>query len=443
MVHKTDARQDTCIGSEIHDFARTLWPINRSITGAGVRETLALIKQHIPTLEITEVPTGTEVFDWTVPQEWLVREAWIKTPDGRKICDFSKNNLHLVGYSTAVNETLSRKELDQHLYSLPDMPEAIPYVTSYYQPRWGFCISDNERKNLPDGRYEVFIDANHFDGSLSYGEAFHEGESSEEILISTYVCHPSMANNEISGMAVSTFVARHVAGMARRRFSYRFIFIPETIGSIAYLSRHAPALKERVVGGFNLTCIGDDRCYSYLPSRQGDTLSDQIARHVLRHIDSNAVFYDWLDRGSDERQYCAPGIDLPIASIMRSKYGEYPEYHTSLDDLETVVTPDGLAGGFSAVIRCIEAFERNVYPKATVLGEPQMGRRGLYPTLGHGNISNVQRLVMDALSLSDGSTSLLEIAERCRQPCWQLYEVFDLLEAEGLVEIHQQPVERN
>jgi len=427
------------IGREIHDFACQLWPINRSITGAGVRQTLDMIKAHVPTLVTRDIATGTQVFDWTVPQEWFVREAWIKTPDGRKICDFSENNLHLVGYSVAVNKTISKEEMENHLYSRPDLPDAIPYVTSYYKPRWGFCISDTERQQLPDGDYHVFVDADHFDGSLTYGEAFFEGETDDEILISTYVCHPSMANNEISGMAVSTFLARHVANMPSRRFSYRFVFVPETIGSIAFLSQNLNALKAKVKAGFNLTCIGDDRSYSFLPSREGNTISDRVARHVLGHIDSNTTHYEWLDRGSDERQYCAPGIDLPVASIMRTKYGVYPEYHTSLDDLEGVVTPAGLAGGFFATCRCVEALEHHCFPKVTVLGEPQMGRHGLYPTLSHGKASSDLRLMMNAISYADGKHSMLDIATRCKVPVWTLYEIFNLLEEKGLIVKNDNP----
>ena len=304
------------MGREIHDFARQPWPINRSITGAGVRETLAMIKAHVPTLVTRDIATGTQVFDWTIPQEWFVREAWIKTPDGRRICDFSENNLHLVGYSAAVNKTISKEELENHLYSRPDLPDAIPYVTSYYKPRWGFCISDTQRQQLPDGDYHVFVDADHFDGSLTYGEAFFEGETDDEILISTYVCHPSMANNEISGMAVSTFLARHVANMPSRRFSYRFVFVPETIGSIAFLSQNLNALKAKVKAGFNLTCIGDDRSYSFLPSREGNTISDRVARHVLGlgpELRDMRPFL-WHNYGEDGDKFI---LDLRYTSLVR------------------------------------------------------------------------------------------------------------------------------
>ena len=337
------------IGNEIHDFARQLWPINRSITGDGVRETLARIKTHIPNLAIHEVPSGTPVFDWTVPKEWRVNSAWIKTPSGEKICEFSKSNLHLVGYSTPIHKTMSLNELQSHLYSLPEQRNAIPYITSYYKERWGFCLTEEQRESLNDGEYEVFIDSELFDGSLTYGDAKFEGDTEEEVLLSTYVCHPSLANNELSGPTVVTYLAKWIASLKRRRYTYRLVFIPETIGSITYLSRNIDVLKNSIVAGFNVSCVGDDRNYSFLPSRRGDTLSDIVAKHVLGSLNKNYVRYQWTDRGSDERQYCAPLIDLPIASIMRTKYGEYDEYHTSLDDLETVVTPSGLGGGIKHI----------------------------------------------------------------------------------------------
>lgn len=369
------------IGNEIYGLAEKLWPINRSLTGEGVRQTLRIIQKEIPELKLFEVPSGTQVFDWVVPKEWNVNDAYIVTPSGKKICDFKKNNLHLVGYSTPVSLKLSLAELQEHLYSLPNQPNAIPYITSYYKERWGFCISHEERLGLEEGEYEIYIDTQLFDGSLTYGEILLKGESSKEVFISTYVCHPSMANNELSGPCVTTFLAKKLKELGRTKYSYRLIFIPETIGSITYLSKNIEHLKKSVVAGFNVSCVGDNRDYSYLPSRSGNTLSDQIAKHVLKYTCSTYKSYSWSDRGSDERQYCAPGVDLPIASIMRTKYGMYDEYHTSLDDLINVVTAEGLDGGFNAIWNAIEALERNVYPKVKVICEPQLGKRGLYPTL--------------------------------------------------------------
>ena len=330
-------------GADMHSLARRLWPINRSLTGEGVRETLQILKEHMPALEMFEVPSGTQVFDWSVPKEWRVKGAWVRTPDGRKICDFASNNLHLLGYSVPLHKEIEWSELDSHFYSLPAQPTAIPYVTSYYSQRWGFCLPHEIRKTLPrQGLYEVFIDSELFDGSLTYAELILPGETDREVFISTYVCHPSMANNELSGPVVTTHIAKWLSMLPKRRYTYRLIFVPETIGSITYLSRNVGHLKSRVDAGFNVTCIGDNRKYSYLPSRSGNTLSDRVAQHVLKWIDPNYVRYKWADRGSDERQYCAPGVDLPIASIMRTKYGEYLEYHTSLDNLNDVVTEAGL-----------------------------------------------------------------------------------------------------
>jgi len=320
------------IGADIHAFAKQLWHINRSITGEGVRATLNQIMRHLPDLEIKSVSSGTEVFDWVVPKEWHAEEAYIVTPSGEKICDFKVNNLHLLGYSTSFEGSMRLEELKEHLYTLPEQPEAIPYITSYYKERWGFCLTQNQYDQLEDGEYRVKIEAKHFDGVLNYAELVLPGESDEEVFLSTYICHPSMANNELSGPTVVTYLAKWLSELSNRRYTYRIVFIPETIGSITYLSRNHKKMKEKTIAGFNVSCVGDDRAYSYLPSRNGNTLSDDIAKHVLSHIDSNYKAYNWLDRGSDERQYCAPGIDLPIASIMRTKYGQYRCLSAKLSD---------------------------------------------------------------------------------------------------------------
>ena len=419
---------DLGAGAQMHALARRLWPLNRSITGDGVRQTLALIRQHhLPGLVVHEVPSGTPALDWVVPREWRVRRAWLITPSGRKICDFSVNNLHLVGYSVGVHQTMDLATLNEHLHSLPDQPDAIPYVTAYYNERWGFCLSHHDRLALEDGLYEVLVDAEQFDGSLSYGEWLLPGESTQEVFISTYVCHPSMANNELSGPVVTAFLAQWLAAMPRRRYSYRIVFIPETIGSIVYISRHLASLQRQVIAGFNVSCIGDDRNYSYLPSRRGDTLSDRAALHVLHWLAPGFKRYHWRDRGSDERQYCAPGVDLPMASIMRTKYGNYPEYHTALDDLETVVTPAGLAGGFRALQQAVQVIERNCRPRATVLGEPQLGQRGLYPPISTKTSGAETQLLINLLTWSDGEHDLLDIAHECQVPVWALYPLLDKL----------------
>lgn len=428
------------IGEEIHDFAKSLWPINRSITGDGVRETLSLIKARLPDLKVEEISSGESVFDWIVPKEWRVRDAWIKTPSGRKICSFNSNNLHLVGYSVPIHAKLSLSVLQDHLYSLPNQPTAIPYVTSYYKERWGFCLAQEQRDCLEDGEYEVFIDSELFHGCLNFGELVIKGKSDQEIFISTYICHPSMANNELSGPAVATFLANWISSRSNNKYTYRFVFVPETIGSLAYLSKNKDRLQSKVIGGYNVTCVGDDRTYSFLPSRNGKTISDQVAKHVLMHIFPEYKSYKWSDRGSDERQYCAPGIDLPIASIMRTKYGEYSEYHTSLDDLINVVTPSGLYGGYTAIKRAIETFESNAYPKINILGEPQLGKRGLYPTLSTKSSGTEVKLMMDLITWSDGTKSILEIAEICEVPVWELYPIIKILSAHELLDLFDIPI---
>ena len=331
--------------------------------------------------------------------------------------------------------------LQDYLYSLPNQPNAIPYITSYYKERWGFCISHEERLQLEDGIYEIHIDSELFDGSLTYGELLIRGESSTEVFISTYICHPSMANNELSGPCVTTFLAKKLKNLGRTKYSYRIIFIPETIGSITYLSKNIDHLKKSVIAGFNVSCVGDDRDYSYLPSRNGNTLSDLVAKHVLKYTCSTFKSYTWGDRGSDERQYCAPGVDLPIASIMRTKYGEYPEYHTSLDNLISVVTPEGLDGGYNALWKSIEAIERHCYPLMTVLCEPQLGKRGLYPTLSTKASGAEVRLIMDLITWSDGTRSLIEIAELCGSPVWELYPIVEKLSRYNLMDLLEAPAQ--
>lgn len=421
------------IGQKIYDLAKELWPLNRSITGEGLRKTLNIINQHIPNLKIHSVKTGTKVFDWTVPKEWLVHEAYIIDPTGKKICDFSRNNLHLLGYSEPFSGVLSLGELKEHLYSLPEQPDAIPYVTSYYKKRWGFCLSQNELNSLVSGNYEIQIDSELFDGELNYGELILPGKSKKEVFLSTYICHPSMANNELSGPSVVTYLTKWLQEFKERKFTYRIIFIPETIGSITYLSINHKIMKKNIFAGFNVSCVGDNRAYSYLPSRNGNTLSDHVSKHILKWIDPKFVKYSWLDRGSDERQYCAPGIDLPIASIMRTKYGKYPEYHTSMDNLIDVVSPEGLDGGYKAIKKSLELIEKNKKYHVSVLGEPQMGKRNLYPTLSTKKNDHQVKLMMDFISFCDGENSVLEIAEKLNVPAWQLYELAEKLESEKLI----------
>ncbi len=399
------------IGKSMYNLAKELFPINRSLSGEGVRQTLAILQRENPDLTIHSIQSGVQVFDWEVPKEWNCFEAYIITPEGKKICNYATNNLHLVQYSIPFEGEMELKDLQKHLYSLPELPDAIPYVTSYYKERWGFCISHKEREKLKEGRYKVIIKSELKKGVLNYADIVIPGESKEEIFFSTYICHPSMANNELSGPVLATYLAKYIKNLPKRRYTYRFAFAPETIGALIYMSRHLKHLKERVKAGFILTCVGDERDYSYLASRYGDTLADKVAKNILEHEVSSYSYYSYLDRGSDERQYCAPGADLPICSVMRTKYGQYPEYHTSLDDLE-LVTPSGLQGSYDIYTKMIDVLEHNFYYKTTTIGEPQLGKRGLYPTMttNHTDYSEAF-LYRNILAYADESNDLINIAD--------------------------------
>jgi aminopeptidase-like protein len=421
-------------GIEMHSWAKDLFPICRSLTGNGVRETLSYISRIVPSLTVHEVPSGTQAFDWTVPDEWNIRGAYIEDEHGNRVVDFARNNLHVVGYSTPVDEWMSLAELQPHLHSLPDQPGAIPYVTSYYVRRWGFCLPHAQRESLPDAKYHVVIDSTLEPGSLTYGEVLISGREEKEIFLSTYICHPSMANNELSGPVVTTALARWIAAMPERRFSYRIVFIPETIGAIVYISRHLDELRSRVAAGYVVTCVGDDRGYSLLYSRAGNTLADRAAKLVLRRHAAELVEYSYLDRGSDERQYCSPGVDLPVASIMRTRYNSYAEYHTSLDDLN-LVTPAGLEGGFDALRKTIELIERNHVYQATTLCEPQLGKRGLYPTLGTRGAGFAVRSMTNVLAYADGTRDLIDLANHIDLSADEAVETAQKLAAAGLLRI--------
>ncbi len=421
----------TDLGQQMWSLVERLFPINRSITGNGVRETLRILSEQIP-LKIHEVPTGTKVFDWTIPREWSIRDAYIVDPNGEKIVDFKKCNLHVVGYSIPVDSTLTLDELQEHLHSLPDQPDAIPYITSYYKERWGFCLAHKERLKLREGNYQVLIDSELKDGNLTYGEYILPGESNEEVFLSTYVCHPSMANNELSGPVVAAFIGKWLASQPRR-YTYRIIFIPETIGSITYLSRHLQELKQNVIAGFNISCVGDERAYSYVATRYGSTLADKVASNVLSFEHPDFIQYSFLDRGSDERQYCSPGVDLPLVTISRSKYGTYPEYHTSLDNLD-LVTAAGLHGGYELIITCINVIENNKTYRVVSLGEPQLGKRGLYPNLSTKKSNITVKTMMDFIAYADGTNDLIEISNIIGKPVMEIVPIAERLLEAGLLE---------
>jgi aminopeptidase-like protein len=414
-------------------LARKLWPLPRSISGPGLVQTLSLIKQELPNLEFQEICSGEKVFDWTVPDEWEAIGAYIETPDGTRICDFSENNLHLVGYSIPVNSYMQLEELQSHLHSLPAQPDAIPYVTSYYQDQWGFALTHKQRESLLPGLYKVVVQTKKFAGKLTFGELVMPGKTDKEIFFSTYVCHPSMANNELSGPVLATQIAKEL-GKMDNYYTYRFVFIPETIGSLIYMSRNLSEMKKNILAGFILTCVGDEREFSYVPSRSGNSVADKVALGVASKLDLNLKHYSWLDRGSDERQYCSPGADLPVCSIMRSKYGEYPEYHTSLDQLDTVVTARGLEESLEFYLAMISDIEAKRFPRARYVGEPQLGKRHLYPNTSIKGSFGTARKLTDILSLADGSLSVEEICQILDLELAQLNDLLAVLAEHQLVD---------
>lgn len=387
----------------------------RSLTGLGVRKTLNSLKKEFPKLKIKSIKSGTKVFDWSVPPEWNVADAYVVDKNGLKIIDFNKNFLHLLGYSVPLKKTLSKRELFENLYFLKKQPRAIPYVTSYYKKRWGFCISYNEFKRLnkkysSNDKFKVFINSNFKkNGVLNYGELILKGKSKKEILISTYICHPTMANNELSGPIVSMGLINYFSKKVLNK-TLRFVFIPETIGSISYLSMNLKYLKKNVIGGYNLSCIGDERQHSCMFSKYQNSPTDEAIIDAYKKLKIKKYnVYSFLKRGSDERQYNSPGIDLKISSIFRTKYGEYPEYHTSLDDFK-LVTLKGITGGFNVAKTAIKIILENVYPKYKTLCEPKMDKRGLYPTLSTKYQDKLKMNYMNFLQYADGFNSLKKIS---------------------------------
>ena len=409
LVKELDRRDVSEIGQELHRFATELYPVCRSITGDGIRKTLALIQTRIP-LEMFEVPTGTPVFDWTIPKEWNIRDAYIRDSSGKKIVDFKQHNLHVLNYSTPIHATMSLADLKPHLFTLPDHPEWIPYRTSYYQENWGFCLSHSQMLALKEGQYEVCIDSSLENGHLSYGECFLPGSSSDEVLISCHACHPSLANDNLSGLSVATALAQFLSGK-ELRYSYRFLFIPGTIGAIAWLARNR-SKTANVRHGLVLSGIGDSGGFHYKKSRMGNAEIDRVVAHVLGHHGEPFEVLDFSPYGYDERQYCSPGFNLPVGCLMRSVWGTFPEYHTSADNLD-FIKPERLAGSFYACVAVVDALENNGrYCNRNPYCEPQLGKRNLYRSTGGEPIGVEINALLWVLNLSDGQHSLLDIAER-------------------------------
>ncbi len=408
----------------IEQYFDRLFPINRSLTGDGNRETLKILSEIVD-LKITEIPAGTKCFDWTVPPEWNVKEAWIKDSKGNFIVNFADNNLHLLGYSTPFKGKLSLEELKKHLYSLPEQLDIIPYLTSYYKERWGFCLTHNQLSSLKNETYEVCIDSQLKDnGSMTIGEAIIKGETDKEILLSTYICHPSMANNELSGMLVSSFIFNELKKQKKLKYTYRFVFVPETIGSIYYLSQNGEHFKNKLKAGFVITCIGDDGNFTYKKSRRGNSLPDRVVETVLKKTEKDYSIIDFFPSGSDERQYCSPGFNLPVGSLMRTMYGKYPEYHTSADN-KSFISFEAMEKSVQKYLEIIKVIENNdCYINTMPYCEPQLGKRSLYPTLGSQKESaDMVDAMMWVLNLADGENDLIDIWQKTNSDFETVLEV--------------------
>lgn len=422
-------------GEEMISWAKDLFPISRSLTGDGVRETIAYMQSINPEFVTETFMTGEEVFDWQIPQEWKIYDAYIEHLETRqRFAEYSKSNLNVLGYSEPINTVMELDTLLPHIHTQHDQPDLVPYVTSYYKRRWGFCMAHSKKEKLPAGKYRVVVDSKLFDGELILGEASICGLLKDEILFSSYICHPSMANNELSGPVLILALMRFIKkNFKTPRYSYRFLAMPETIGSLAYMSRHLSAMKKNIVCGFNLSCVGDERGFSHVETRYANTLADIALKSALFGRE-NVKTYSFLQRGSDERQYGAPGIELPIAGFCRSKYGEFPEYHTNADNFE-LVTASGLQGAFDVMSEIIMAFEMGLYPKSNVLGEPQLAKRGLYPSLSQKGGRSSINTRMNFITYSDGKNSLFDIADIIGVPLSQVLNEAILLVKHGIVSV--------
>lgn len=423
-------------GKKMYALCEELFPICRSLTGDGVRETFRILQKYYSDIRITEVPSGTQVFDWTIPKEWNIKGAYLEDPEGKRIVDFKDTNLHVLGYSTPVDVKIDLEELKEHLYTLEDQPDYIPYVTSCYKERWGFAMTHKQLLSLKQGTYHAVIDSELKDGHLTYGEILIPGETEQEIFISTYICHPSMANNECSGPSLAISLANYISSKKNRKYSYRIVLTPETIGAITYLSSHMKEMQKKVIAGFNLSCVGDNRTYSVIHSRYGNTLADRVMENVLKFHAPDFCDYSYLHRGSDERQYQAPGVDIPLVGFCRSKYHEYPEYHTSADNM-TLVSEKGFQGAFDVMVQCLEALEYNEKYKITCFCEPQLGKRGLVPTFSSKETYKQTLHLKDLLAYADGTNDLLAISDIIGAPVEELIPLVKQLLDAKLFEVIQ------
>jgi len=424
-------------GMQMYHLMSELYPICRSITGDGVRRTLRMIQAIIP-LEVKEVPSGTQVFDWKIPKEWNIEDAWIKNSKGEKIIDFKKSNLHVLNYSSPVKKRVTLEELKEHLFSIPEHPDWIPYRTSYYQENWGLCVSHNQLVELEDELFDVYIDSRLSDGSLTFGEFYIRGASTDEVLISTHICHPSLCNDNLSGIALSTVLGRHLSKVSLK-YSYRFLFIPGTIGSITWLSLNKKSAF-RIKHGLVVACVGDSGNFTYKKTRSGSAEIDKVVTYALKQSAKNYKSANFFPYGYDERQYCSPGFNLPVGCLMRTPHGEYPEYHTSADNLQ-FVKPENMATSLSLYLNVVNILEKNrIYINQNPMCEPQLGRRGLYQHIGgHTDSKKFQLALLWTLNLSDGHNSLLDISERSGLDFSLIAEAAEILMEKDLLKEYKTP----
>lgn len=415
------------------DWCKDLFPICRSITGDGLKETLSYFEKINPSLKRLKFKSGKKVFDWTIPLEWKIKDAYLEHTSGKRFAEFKKNNLHLVNFSIPTKLKLEKKILLKKVHSHPKYKDAIPYVTSYYKKDWGFCLSQNEKKKLPKGKYKVFINSKFVKGNLDISHALLKGKYKKEIFFSSYVCHPSMANNELSGPVVLNGLIKYIKKVYKKtNFSYRFVLLPETIGSIAYLSKYKNLLKENVIMGYNLSCLGDNRAYSLIKGPNGKDLPFYALNSLLKSK-KNYKIYDFTQRGSDERQYCAPGIDLPIVGFCRSKYGEYEEYHTSKDNLK-IISEKSLEQSLEILKNLVDICELSLFPKTKIFCEPNLSKRGLYPTISkHNTLSQKLKLRKDIIAFSNGKRSIFEISDLLNSNLNEVYNEVKTLKLHNIL----------
>ena len=423
----------------MYNLIKKLMPLNRSIAGPANLLTLLELKKINQKLNIKYFKSKKKVFDWEVPNEWIVKDAWIKNINGEKVLDFKKNNLHIVNYSIPKKETLIRlKDLKKKIFSIKEIPLAIPYITSYYKKNWGFCMAYSKLKNLTDEKYIIKIDSKIFPGKMNYGEILIKGKSKKEILLTTYICHPSMANNELSGPSLLIHLSKWIQNK-KRKYSYRILFLSETIGSIAYIHKNIKDLKRKVLAGYVITCVGDDRTVSYVPSRNGNSIADKSALNILKKLKYKFKKFSWLERGSDERQFCWPNVDLPVCSVTRSKYHTFPEYHTSLDTLDGVVTKKGLNTSINIYKKILLDIEKKIFPITTSVCEPMLSKYNLYPKLGfykkNDKDKNKSKLILNILSFCDGSNSVEEISQKCRIGLFLCQKIINLISKKKLIKL--------